>query len=269
MNEPAQRSDWFWFAAALAAIMVIAYVATGISKAQPALAPATNEISVRACEVQAKAIGENMGRDFARQGVDPATLKAAARNICLLVEQEMYEKVRYTIPVVPDETRTACALIMAREQPPSYETMSKCLDKALAALATLPSGSATLQRAGKPDRHFWTATECSIHRSASGGVCIEHSSSGASITAAPSASSYSRGLAALDRGDFDAAIVEFTAAMRDDPADSFAYLKRATAYEKKGDSAAAISDYRKALKLVDGESRGEINATIRRLGGKP
>jgi hypothetical protein len=33
-------------------------------------------------------------------------------------------------------------------------------------------------------------------------------------------SAYSRGLAALDRGDFDAAIVEFTAAMGDDPADT-------------------------------------------------
>jgi len=96
-----------------------------------------------------------------------------------------------------------------------------------------------------------------------------YSSSVASITAAPSASSYSRGLAALDRGDFDAAIVEFTAAMGNDPADSFPYLKRATAYEKTGDRESAISDYRKALKLVDGESRGEINATIRRLGGKP
>jgi peptidylprolyl isomerase len=141
---------------------------------RPALALATNEISVRSCEVQAKAIGENMGRDFARQGVDPATLKAAARNMCLLVEQEMYEKVSYTIPVVPTETRNACTLIMGREEQPSYETMAKCLDKALAGLATLPSGSATLQRVGKPDRHFWTATECSIHQSASGSVCLMH-----------------------------------------------------------------------------------------------
>jgi Tfp pilus assembly protein PilF len=65
-----------------------------------------------------------------------------------------------------------------------------------------------------------------------------------SAPAAPSVTSYSRGLAALDRGDFDSAIVDFTAAMGDDPKDTFAYLKRATAYEKKGDSASAISDYR-------------------------
>jgi Flp pilus assembly protein TadD len=84
-----------------------------------------------------------------------------------------------------------------------------------------------------------------------------------------SASSYSRGLAALDRGEFDAAIAEFTTAMGDDPKDTFAYLTRATAYEKKGDSASAISDYRNALKLVDREDRADINATIRRLGGKP
>jgi hypothetical protein len=88
-------------------------------------------------------------------------------------------------------------------------------------------------------------------------------------TAAPSATFYSRGLAALDRGDFDVAIVELTVAIGDDPTDTFAYLKRATAYEKKGDRASAISDYREALKLVDGETRGEINATIRRLAGKP
>ncbi len=91
------------------------------------------------------------------------------------------------------------------------------------------------------------------------------SGSVASVTA----TSYSRGLAALDHGDFDAAIVEFTAAMGDDPKDTFAYLKRATAYEKKGDSESAISDYRNALKLVDRETRDDINATIRRLGGKP
>ena len=32
MNEPAERSQWFWFAAALAAIMVIAYVATDLPR---------------------------------------------------------------------------------------------------------------------------------------------------------------------------------------------------------------------------------------------
>jgi Tfp pilus assembly protein PilF len=82
-------------------------------------------------------------------------------------------------------------------------------------------------------------------------------------------SAYVRGLAALDRGDFDAAIAEFTAAMANDPTDTFAYIKRATAYEKKGDSASAIADYRKALKLVDGDSRGEINAKIRKLEKTP
>jgi hypothetical protein len=32
MNEPAERSQWFWFAAALAAMMVIAFVATGVPR---------------------------------------------------------------------------------------------------------------------------------------------------------------------------------------------------------------------------------------------
>jgi len=57
--------------------------------------------------------------------------------------------------------------------------------------------------------------------------------------------------------------------MANDPTDTFAYIKRATAYEKKGDSASAIADYRKALKLVDRDSSGEINAKIRKLEKTP
>ena len=89
---------------------------------------------------------------------------------------------------------------------------------------------------------------------------------------APSASFYSKGVASLGRGDFDAAIVDLTAAIDNDPADIHAYIKRATAYEKKGDPAAAIADYRMALKVVsvgDGDLRGGIRAAIRKLGGAP
>jgi len=45
---------------------------------------------------------------------------------------------------------------------------------------------------------------------------------------------YTRGLAALDGGDLDAAIAEFTAAIADDPKDTFSYIRRGRAYEKKG-----------------------------------
>jgi hypothetical protein len=32
MNEPAERSQWLWFAMALAAMMVITYIATGLPR---------------------------------------------------------------------------------------------------------------------------------------------------------------------------------------------------------------------------------------------
>ena len=81
----------------------------------------------------------------------------------------------------------------------------------------------------------------------------------------PTPTAYTRGLAALDGGDFDAAIAEFTAAIVDDPKDTFSYIRRGAAYEKKGDAASAIGDYRKVLKLVDAETGAEYAAKIRKL----
>jgi tetratricopeptide (TPR) repeat protein len=81
----------------------------------------------------------------------------------------------------------------------------------------------------------------------------------------PTPTAYTRGLAALNEGDFDTAIAEFTAAIADDPKDTFSYIRRGTAYEKKGDAASAISDYRKVLKLVDAETGAEYAAKIRKL----
>jgi len=72
-------------------------------------------------------------------------------------------------------------------------------------------------------------------------------------------------LAALGEDDLDAAIREFTAAIADDPNDVFPYIKRAAAYEKKGDAASAIGDYRKVLKLVDADTGAEYAAKIRKL----
>jgi tetratricopeptide (TPR) repeat protein len=87
----------------------------------------------------------------------------------------------------------------------------------------------------------------------------------ASPAAAQTTSAYVRGLAALSRGDVDAAISEFTASIADDPKDPFAYIRRATAYEQKGNKAAAIADYRSVLKFVSDETYTDINARIRRL----
>ncbi|WP_439375372.1 tetratricopeptide repeat protein [Bradyrhizobium sp. DASA03120] len=77
--------------------------------------------------------------------------------------------------------------------------------------------------------------------------------------------SYMKGRAALDRGDFDAAIAEFTAAITDDPKDTFSYIRRASAYEEKGETASAIADYRQVLKLVDADIGAPYMAKIRRL----
>jgi tetratricopeptide (TPR) repeat protein len=84
-------------------------------------------------------------------------------------------------------------------------------------------------------------------------------------TPATLTSSYTRGLAALDEGDFDAAIAEFTAAITKDPRDPFSYIRRATAYEKKRATALAIADYRKVLSLVDEDTGTEFAAKIRKL----
>lgn len=81
----------------------------------------------------------------------------------------------------------------------------------------------------------------------------------------PTPTAYTRGLAALNEGDFDTAIAEFTAAIADDPKDTFSYIRRGTAYEKKGDAASAIGDYRKVLKLVDADTGAEYAAKIRKL----
>jgi tetratricopeptide (TPR) repeat protein len=76
---------------------------------------------------------------------------------------------------------------------------------------------------------------------------------------------YTRGLAALNEGNFDTAVAEFTTAIADDPKNPFSYIRRGAAYEKKGDAASAISDYRNVLKLVDADSGAEYAAKIRKL----
>ena len=114
------------------------------------------------------------------------------------------------------------------------------------------------------------ALRCSIAESLGVSCSGEPRTSTPSAALAPAPaptppSPYMSGLAALDRGDFDVAIAEFTNAITNDPKDTFSYIRRATAYEKKGDTASAIADYRKLLKLVDDDTGAEYAAKIRKL----
>jgi tetratricopeptide (TPR) repeat protein len=88
---------------------------------------------------------------------------------------------------------------------------------------------------------------------------------GAARAAPAAASPYDAGLSLLERGDYDRAVRAFTTAIEQDPSDVFPYLKRALAYEKKGDRAAAIADYELALTRADKESQKAITVTIKRL----
>jgi tetratricopeptide (TPR) repeat protein len=112
------------------------------------------------------------------------------------------------------------------------------------------------------------AVRCSIAESVGVSCSGEPRTSTPAAAPAPAStppSAYMSGLAALDRGDFDVAIAEFTTAITNDPKDTFSYIRRATAYEKKGDIALAIADYRKLLKLVDDDTSAEYAAKIRKL----
>jgi tetratricopeptide (TPR) repeat protein len=94
---------------------------------------------------------------------------------------------------------------------------------------------------------------------------VEPAAAPAPTPPTPSALHHSRGLAALNEGDFDTAIAEFTAEIADDPKNPFPYIRRGTAYEKKGDAASAIGDYRMVLTLVDADSGAGYAAKIRKL----
>jgi Flp pilus assembly protein TadD len=106
--------------------------------------------------------------------------------------------------------------------------------------------------------------ECSVLK-ARGVRCFRTFSDQSPAPTPATSTAYKRGLAALGEDDLDAAIREFTAAIADDPNDVFPYIRRAAAYEKKGDAASAIGDYRKVLKLVDADTGAEYAAKIRKL----
>ena len=72
---------------------------------------------------------------------------------------------------------------------------------------------------------------------------------GCSSTEARRKEAYNQGKAALNRGDFDAAIRSCTEAIRLDPKYIPAYYTRALAYAKKGDYDKAIADQSEVIRL--------------------
>ncbi len=137
------------------------------------------------------------------------------------------------------------------------------------ARAACEKAVAKLEVEGKLDRAF-DGFDPEVRRAMRNGVitmCIAQDRFGTTgeETLTPETSAYSRGLAAFNEGDLDTAIAEFTTAIANDPKDPFPYIRRGTAYEKKGDATSAVGDYRKVLKLVDAETGAAYVARIRRL----
>jgi len=64
-----------------------------------------------------------------------------------------------------------------------------------------------------------------------------------------SVNSYKSGNAALDNGDFDRAIMEYSKAIQLDPNNALAYTRRGEAYYYKGDYDKAITDYDQAIRI--------------------
>lgn len=68
---------------------------------------------------------------------------------------------------------------------------------------------------------------------------------------------YNRGLAQQRVGNLDAAIEDYTQAVRLSPTDSFSFFNRGTAYEAAGDMNCAVADYADAVRL--NPTRREFN----------
>jgi len=79
-----------------------------------------------------------------------------------------------------------------------------------------------------------------------------------------------RGREHSQRGDFETAIAEFTAALLQDPARVEAYAQRGDAHRLKGDNAQALNDFNAALRLDPAHhgalmSRGQVHWLARRF----
>jgi tetratricopeptide (TPR) repeat protein len=127
------------------------------------------------------------------------------------------------------------------------------------------NGIAQLEAQGKWMPDFDKATRAGLRDSVIMACVGVDRFSAAHTSTAYGRALYAKGKAALDKGDLDTAIAQLTTAVADDPKNPFPYIRRGEAYERKGDAAEAISDYRTVLKLVDAESGAEYAAKIRKL----
>ena len=75
-----------------------------------------------------------------------------------------------------------------------------------------------------------------------------------------------RGMAWLEKHEYERAIADLTQAVKTDHGNYIVYLHRAEANEQKGDRDSAIDDYRRALALApDKKISDQINAALKRL----
>ena len=81
---------------------------------------------------------------------------------------------------------------------------------------------------------------------------------------------YVRGVAWLEKRNYEQAIADLTQAIQREAGYYVSYFYRANAYAQKGDRDSAIADYRRALALKPDEAvKKQIMADLERLGAEP
>ena len=81
---------------------------------------------------------------------------------------------------------------------------------------------------------------------------------------------YVRGVAWLEKQNYEHAIADFTQAIQREAGSYLTYFHRADAYAHKGDRDSAIADYQRALALKPDEAvKKQIMAGLERLGAEP
>src|SRR5262245_15207973 len=79
---------------------------------------------------------------------------------------------------------------------------------------------------------------------------------------------FQRGLACCQRGDYDNALIEFTAALQGDPTNAATLTQRGDVFRLRGDSLAALADYSAAIRADPEFRRARVarGLTYQQLG---